>query len=510
MGDHPRSQPLDLHHFFKIPKTKSLKEVGKVYKSFVSKRHNDKRVSEDNANRRVDEDIWSPKFLSRSASRKAMTPTPKSRPLSRHGSRRCTTPTSLSRSSSGQKSATEIAASSLKRIMSKRSSSASLSRSLSTLDISEPELLRPAASSAKYVGSGIKSSRETEHIPKVSPTKDVGAGTKSFRETEHIPAVSLSSNLSRRATTPIIFSQSTARRKPSEVERTLSCTLEDLCFGSIKKIKVTRDAIKHPGVIIQEEEVLKIEVKPGWRKGTKITFEGVGDEKPGYLPADIVFLIDEKTHPLFSRDGNNLEICVEIPLVDALTGCSIPIPLLGGEYMTLSLENIVYPGYEEVIKGQGMPNPKKTGIRGDLHVKFLIDFPTELSEKQRKEAVSILQDLSLTQQHQYGATNSLKHNNNAYISRPTNEDVELSCGGGKAVLKKKGNIHHRATFNSYSYNVSFLNRCLSMWPNAKSLHCFCFQTRYATYQLSNSHSLHLSRSKSGLQNAAFTLSALGY
>lgn len=146
-------------------------------------------------------------------------------------------------------------------------------------------------------------------------------------------------------------------------------------------------------MIIQEEEILKIEVKPGWRKGTKITFEGVGDEKPGYLPADIVFLIDEKKHPLFRRDGNNLEICAEIPLVDALTGCSIPIPLLGGENMTLSFENtVIYPEFVKVIQGQGMPNPKNEGKRGDLHVKFLIDFPRELSDEQRKEAVSILQD----------------------------------------------------------------------------------------------------------------------
>jgi DnaJ family protein B protein 13 len=146
-------------------------------------------------------------------------------------------------------------------------------------------------------------------------------------------------------------------------------------------------------VIIQEEEILKIEVKPGWRKGTKITFEGVGDEKPGYLPADIVFLIDEKKHPLFSRNGNDLEICVEMPLVDALAGCTIPIPLLGGEKLNLSFENtVIYPGFEKVIKGQGMTNPKDNSTRGDLHVKFFIDFPTELSDEQRKEAVSILQD----------------------------------------------------------------------------------------------------------------------
>ena len=134
-------------------------------------------------------------------------------------------------------------------------------------------------------------------------------------------------------------------------------------------------------------------MKPGWIKGTKITFEGKGDEKPVYLPADIVFLIDEKTHPLFQRDGDNLKTTIEIPLVNALTGCSIPVPLLGGEKMILSFEDtVIYPGYEKVIRGQGMPNPKQDNRRGDLHIKFLVDFPRELGDDQREEAASFLQD----------------------------------------------------------------------------------------------------------------------
>lgn len=119
----------------------------------------------------------------------------------------------------------------------------------------------------------------------------------------------------------------------------------------------------------------------------------MGDEKPGYLPADVIFSIDEKKHPLYRRDGDDLELCVEIPLVDALTGCSITIPLLGGENMSLSFENtVIHHGYEKIIKGQGMPNAKNNGTRGDLRVKFLIDFPKDLTEEQRREAASILQD----------------------------------------------------------------------------------------------------------------------
>lgn len=139
---------------------------------------------------------------------------------------------------------------------------------------------------------------------------------------------------------------------------------------------------------------MTIGVKPGWKKGTKITFEGKGDEKPGHLPADIIFVIDEKTHPVFIREGDDLELGVEVPLVQALTGCTITIPILGGETMNLSFDEILYPGYEKIIPGQGMPKSKQEGVRGDLRLKFLVDFPTELTDEQRSEVLNILNECS--------------------------------------------------------------------------------------------------------------------
>ncbi|CAK9160524.1 unnamed protein product [Ilex paraguariensis] len=133
---------------------------------------------------------------------------------------------------------------------------------------------------------------------------------------------------------------------------------------------------------------------PGWKKGTKITFKGKGDQKPGTLQADIAFVIDEKRHPVYKRLGNDLELGVEIPLVQALTCCTITIPLLGGEKMTLSFDDILYQGCEKIIPGQGMPKPNEEGRRGDLQVKFLIKFPDELSQVQRSEIVGILRDCS--------------------------------------------------------------------------------------------------------------------
>ncbi|KAK8706635.1 hypothetical protein V6N13_050190 [Hibiscus sabdariffa] len=202
-----------------------------------------------------------------------------------------------------------------------------------------------------------------------------------------------STSTNRRSTTPLVFSQSITRRKPLPIEKALKCTLEELCFGAVKKINIVKDVLSDEGIIVKQEETLTINTKPGWTKGTKVTFEGKGDEKPGYLPADIVFSIQEQRHHLFKRTGDDLEIVVEIPLVKALTGCPLAVPLLGGDTMSIYVSDIIYPGYEKVIQGQGMPNAKG-GNRGDLRITFLVKFPNNLTDEQRSEACSILEGCS--------------------------------------------------------------------------------------------------------------------
>lgn len=55
---------------------------------------------------------------------------------------------------------------------------------------------------------------------------------------------------SKRNTTPIIFSQSTSRRKPQPIEKKLECTLEELCHGCVKKVMITRDFIATTGYVL--------------------------------------------------------------------------------------------------------------------------------------------------------------------------------------------------------------------------------------------------------------------
>ncbi|XP_057502830.1 uncharacterized protein LOC130786551 [Actinidia eriantha] len=189
-----------------------------------------------------------------------------------------------------------------------------------------------------------------------------------------------------------MYSNSNGIVKLPETEKKLECTLEELCFGCTKRIMITRDVVTNNGQIIEEKEKLTIKVKPGWRNGTKITFDGMGNETPGTYPSDIIFVVTEKKHPLFRREGEDLKLVKKIPLVKALTGWTLSVPLLGGEKMSLEIDEIIQPGFEKVIQGQGMPKLKEHGKRGDLRIEFQIEFPTELGEEQRADVFRILRD----------------------------------------------------------------------------------------------------------------------
>ena len=67
------------------------------------------------------------------------------------------------------------------------------------------------------------------------------------------------------------------RKKADPIEQVLKLTLEEMYYGVQKNLKLTRTVYRGN----QEQrvsETLTIDVKPGWKKGTKITFPEKGDE----------------------------------------------------------------------------------------------------------------------------------------------------------------------------------------------------------------------------------------
>ncbi|XP_057440102.1 dnaJ protein homolog ANJ1-like [Lotus japonicus] len=262
-----------------------------------------------------------------------------------------------------------------------------LCRHRSLDDSSFPSTASLARKKSRKVTRARSKSRESYDF---TPTTSSLNNSGNLRLPPHVQ----SRSVSRRSSTPIMYSNSSGRLKPPPIEKKLECTLEELCYGCKKNIKITRDVITDTGEIVQEEELLTINVQPGWKKGTKIKFEGKGNDRPNAYREDIVFFISEKRHQLFRREEDDLELGVEIPLLKALTGCTISVPLLGGEQMKLRVDDVIYPGFEKIITGQGMPITKEPENRGNLRITFLVEFPKKLTENQRSEVFDILQDSS--------------------------------------------------------------------------------------------------------------------
>lgn len=184
---------------------------------------------------------------------------------------------------------------------------------------------------------------------------------------------------------------------PPEITRSLALTLEELYKGTTKRLKVSRR--RASGAM--EEKVLTIAVKPGWKPGTKIRFAEAGNEEvvDGHtIASTIVFIVEEKPHDRFKREGDNLVHTVKVPLVEALCGpsSSSTTAVLGRSVNSLDSRKVSYklppgilkPNQEIVVIGEGMPG--KTG-KGNLVLRLEIVFPATLSNDKKEQLRSILQ-----------------------------------------------------------------------------------------------------------------------
>jgi len=182
---------------------------------------------------------------------------------------------------------------------------------------------------------------------------------------------------------------------PAEVIHPLKLSLNDLYAGTTKHIKVGRRLLDGT----TENKVLDITISPGFKSGTKIRFPRAGNETPLGEPQDLVFVVEEKPHGVFERQGNDLVSKVKISLLEALAGGS------SGGRITKTIEHldgrkvqvqvplpVVKPGQTTIVVGDGMPI-RKEGVaqkKGDLIVKWDIVFPNRLSPAQQEGIRKVL------------------------------------------------------------------------------------------------------------------------
>lgn len=174
------------------------------------------------------------------------------------------------------------------------------------------------------------------------------------------------------------------------IEHELYIPLEDINRGCTKKMKICRWSLANISPC-KEEKVLNIVIKPGWKAGTKITFQREGDQSIYKIPADIVFIIRDKPHPIFQRHDSDIYYTAKISLKDALCGVDLQVPTLQGEKLHLNTTGeIITPHTVKRFLDRGLPVSKDPERRGALCVKFDIAFPDSLSAPLTKKLSELL------------------------------------------------------------------------------------------------------------------------
>merc|ERR1719250_101405 len=69
--------------------------------------------------------------------------------------------------------------------------------------------------------------------------------------------------------------------KEKTIEKEVLVSLEDIATGCQKKLKINKNIHREDGSITKESKVITLDIKAGWKSGTKVTFDNEGDQVPG-------------------------------------------------------------------------------------------------------------------------------------------------------------------------------------------------------------------------------------
>jgi molecular chaperone DnaJ len=147
----------------------------------------------------------------------------------------------------------------------------------------------------------------------------------------------------------------------------------------------------HGAGAVRTVKRLRVNIPAGVRDGSRVRLPGKGEPgRRGGPPGDLYLITHVTPSPVFTRKGSNLEVEVPLTIPEALRGAEVQVPTLDG-VKTLRVPPGTAHGTVQRLRGEG---PPKLGsgtppARGDLHYRFVIDVPSELSSEQQ-DAVQAL------------------------------------------------------------------------------------------------------------------------
>ncbi|MBP6031602.1 MAG: J domain-containing protein [Sphingobium sp.] len=129
-------------------------------------------------------------------------------------------------------------------------------------------------------------------------------------------------------------------------------------------------------ITLQDGKTIDVKLPLGVENGTQMRLAGKGEPGPGGN-GDAIITIEIRTHPFFTRDGQDVRLNLPVTLDEAMNGGKVKVPTVEGPVM-LAVPPGSTSGKTLRLKGRGFSN--KSGERGDQLVTLMVDLPADDAE----------------------------------------------------------------------------------------------------------------------------------
>lgn len=128
---------------------------------------------------------------------------------------------------------------------------------------------------------------------------------------------------------------------------------------------------------------IQVKIPAGVDNGSKIRVAGEGQPGIGGGPrGDLYLVISVRQDPQYERKGDDLYLDLEVDLVIAMLGGEVPVPLLDGRKLVLTIPPETQNGRTFRLSGKGMPRLRGEGS-GTLFARVKVVLPMQLSNEER-------------------------------------------------------------------------------------------------------------------------------
>ncbi|KAI8896424.1 hypothetical protein BC833DRAFT_528280 [Globomyces pollinis-pini] len=153
---------------------------------------------------------------------------------------------------------------------------------------------------------------------------------------------------------------------------------------------------------VREKKNITVKIPAGIDDGMTVRLSGQGDaaESPNGRKGDLLIQVNIARHDRFKRDGANVLLDVNVPLITAILGGSITIPTIDGN-VDLKIPPGTQPNDRKTLKNRGMPRINSRQ-KGDQWITLKVELPKSISTEQKELLMKAFGTPENAEQHSEG------------------------------------------------------------------------------------------------------------